>query len=297
MSLFKYLPVERLDVVRNGTIRFTQAGALNDPFELKPYFGEVIAKDRLVEELVNRSMDLGPHLREAYDGLPAEARALISYDQMVAMISASPEAVSSAVGESLRLFFSEYDRHMPAMKMKFYDRLRSDFGILSLTEAANNVLMWSHYASEHRGFLLQFDEAHPFFNQRRGPEDEFYHLRRVNYANRQVFKDLMDLNGDDLLLAKGPQWEYEREWRMILPLPLVGQPLVTPEGDAVYLVPFPPEAISGVVLGGAMTPAVRDELLGVLAEGERYRHVAVYEAVLNEITGGVNVHPYDGVRK
>src|SRR5271157_4663926 len=36
MSLYKYLPPERLDVLRNLCIRFTQPGAQNDPFEFRP---------------------------------------------------------------------------------------------------------------------------------------------------------------------------------------------------------------------------------------------------------------------
>lgn len=36
MSLYKYISPERLDVIRNLRIRFTQPGAQNDPFELRP---------------------------------------------------------------------------------------------------------------------------------------------------------------------------------------------------------------------------------------------------------------------
>jgi hypothetical protein len=36
MSLYKYVPPERLDVLRNLRIRFTQPGAQNDPFEFRP---------------------------------------------------------------------------------------------------------------------------------------------------------------------------------------------------------------------------------------------------------------------
>lgn len=32
-KLYKYLTTDRIDVLRNGTIRFTQPNALNDPFE------------------------------------------------------------------------------------------------------------------------------------------------------------------------------------------------------------------------------------------------------------------------
>jgi len=292
VSIYKYLATERIDVLRNGKIRFTQANALNDPFELSPYFEELIAKSRLLDELTTKPMDLGPHLRQSYEELPAELKSFFSYEQMVGLIAANPEAISSAIGEGLRVVLGVFDQQMPKLKEMFFERLRSEFGILSLTEAPDNVLMWSLYAAEHRGFLIEFDEKHPFFNQRRGPEDEFYHLRRVNYIDRQQFRDIMEVSGEDVLLAKGPEWTYEREWRMVRPLALEETPINTPMG-LVYLVPFPPEAVTGVVLGSRMTPAMRDELISLLAEDVRYQHVALYEAVLNQKTGGVDIKAWE----
>ena len=35
--LFEYIRAERIDVIRNLEIRFTQPDALNDPFELQPH--------------------------------------------------------------------------------------------------------------------------------------------------------------------------------------------------------------------------------------------------------------------
>ena len=36
--LYKYFPIERQDVLRNGLVRFTQPGDFNDPFELHPSY-------------------------------------------------------------------------------------------------------------------------------------------------------------------------------------------------------------------------------------------------------------------
>jgi hypothetical protein len=36
MTVYKYAAPERVDVLRNGRVRFTQAAALNDPFETHP---------------------------------------------------------------------------------------------------------------------------------------------------------------------------------------------------------------------------------------------------------------------
>ena len=44
MTLFKYMRPERIDVVENLEIRFTQPDALNDPFELRPQFESLVAE-------------------------------------------------------------------------------------------------------------------------------------------------------------------------------------------------------------------------------------------------------------
>jgi len=45
MLLYKYLNSERLDVLSNGTIRYTQPMYLNDPHELKPNIDGLVAED------------------------------------------------------------------------------------------------------------------------------------------------------------------------------------------------------------------------------------------------------------
>ncbi|EPJ44297.1 MAG: hypothetical protein OFPII_35920 [Osedax symbiont Rs1] len=38
------------------------------------------------------------------------------------------------------------------------------YGILSMTERIDNLLMWSHYADSHTGFVIGFDPSHDFFD-------------------------------------------------------------------------------------------------------------------------------------
>jgi hypothetical protein len=49
-------------------------------------------------------------------------------------------------------------------------------GIFSLTEDPMHPLMWSHYAGQHFGIVVEFDENHPWFNQKVAPPDDLRHL-------------------------------------------------------------------------------------------------------------------------
>ena len=57
-----------------------------------------------------------------------------------------------------------------------------------------------------------------FFSQRRGHKDEFGFLRRVVYQKEYPsFDPLQSENRENYFLIKSIDWEYEHEWRMLLP--------------------------------------------------------------------------------
>src|SRR5262249_54327569 len=101
---------------------------------------------------------------------------------------------------------------------KFQQILGELIGIFSLSEDAVHTLMWSHYASQHRGIVVEFDESHPWFDQRLAAADEFRHLVKVNYVQNPIPRTWKQLNGADVLYTKSAIWSYEREWRIIRPL-------------------------------------------------------------------------------
>lgn len=40
-----------------------------------------------------------------------------------------------------------------------------DYSVFSVSETHNNLLMWSHYADEHKGILIEFDPRKPIFER------------------------------------------------------------------------------------------------------------------------------------
>lgn len=107
----------------------------------------------------------------------------------------------------------------------------NSFGIISMSETHRNLLMWAHYASEHKGICIGyrtgiFDEI----NKEAGPGDEGHILlRKVNYDSvlfdhehiEAIDKiDLRDENyfewiAERILTTKSHDWMYEKEHRYI----------------------------------------------------------------------------------
>ncbi|WP_305405797.1 DUF2971 domain-containing protein [Photobacterium leiognathi] len=97
-------------------------------------------------------------------------------------------------------------------------------GIISLSETPDNLLMWSHYADNHKGAVIEFtiDENYPFdlFNVCHIPMSSDAILRKVNYRkNRKspLNNSLEDLR-NHYYLTKSDEWIYEKEYRYIFPI-------------------------------------------------------------------------------
>src|SRR5262249_23061629 len=128
------------------------------------------------------------------------------------------------------------------------DKIRNDYGILSLSENRSHLLMWSHYASSHRGFVIGFDTRRKFFTRANGRTSKLepvaYPASRLS-LHRYEPPDFPDVSRF-LLLSKSDQWRYEKEWRMV---GVVANADLTTQGDGVpiHLFRFPPECVTEVI--------------------------------------------------
>jgi hypothetical protein len=171
------------------------------------------------------------------------------------------------------------------------EALQSKVGILSLSEDPTHPLLWAHYAQSHKGFAIEFDTTHAFFNRRRSETDELYHLRKVIYADRSMKgRALTDLDGDDVLVTKASPWSYEAEWRMLVPLDDANE-ILTFEGDTIYLFGFPADAVSGIVLGTRSSEELGARIVRQL--GSSIPHAGIMRATLNGVDQQIVVTPWE----
>lgn len=100
-------------------------------------------------------------------------------------------------------------------------------GITSLSETSRNLLMWSHYASEHKGVCIGYKI--PLITPHKSNSIEPPELRKVNYDSLLFDHEHIDLlketNTDTdeifaqiaerILTTKSEGWSYEKEHRYI----------------------------------------------------------------------------------
>lgn len=257
MKLYKYCHPDRVDILQNRMIRFSQPSVLNDPFELSPYI-ERLASPEFIQELTD----------QVISELQQECPVFKGFS-----LSKMREALASWG----HVFLSESTRD------RVSNRLRNQFdsyGLLCLTEAGNDLLMWSHYADSHQGFAIEFDPANDFFHQKITEEDILRHLRKVSYGKNRPAINLSQETGENVFFTKGEEWGYEKEWRMLMPLNRAETTIETP-GSIAYLFQFSPQAIRSIIFGCRIKRDTQDEILKVLGTKEM-SHVNVYKSAVNQ---------------
>lgn len=101
-------------------------------------------------------------------------------------------------------------------------------GIISVTEDPYNLLMWSHYAFEHSGIVVEIDcENSPFdfkneisrvsLNSGAPEKVRYSNLRPGKVFDEEAINDIFDKKFiKSIALTKSNDWIYEKEYRFIL---------------------------------------------------------------------------------
>ncbi|MEL6438290.1 MAG: DUF2971 domain-containing protein [Cyanobacteria bacterium J06621_8] len=84
-----------------------------------------------------------------------------------------------------------------------------DYGVLALCENPDNLLLWAHYAAEHRGLCLGFE-----WDETQLPQAKEV-IYQTNYRKIDYWLHTEDELAQIALLQKSSDWSYEREYRSI----------------------------------------------------------------------------------
>jgi hypothetical protein len=257
MSVYKYVTPDRVDVLRNGRVRFTQAAALNDPFEAHPCLTV---------------------LRESFEKRERALLKSLGGRFPVHSIGAGEIMIPLKVRDGVA---------------KFQRELATQWPMLSLTRKRNNLLMWPHYADSHRGFVIGFDDENPFFHQE--TPRTMSPLMQVQYSSKRPvvsrFEELADNLHEIVFLTKGDQWSYEEELRMFAKPKAANSVQRDDGGFEIYLFDLEPDIFTEIILGHWMSQREKDEIAALAKE--KYPQIEVYEARLNETDYDLDIVAYE----
>jgi hypothetical protein len=179
--------------------------------------------------------------------------------------------------------------------------VRASVGVLCFASIEDNLLMWAHYANNHAGICIEFDKSADFFNGKyknatksifldETIEDCYKNigeLRKVDYEiERPTYIEPSELEYDtESWFVKSPEWKYEEEQRLLLPLDLAEK---SPGLD----IPFysvEPRIIKSIILGCQMRVSTKKE---VVKQCQRYG-IKVREAFIHSHQFKLHIVDYD----
>ncbi len=131
-------------------------------------------------------------------------------------------------------------------------RASGKHGAICLSRVWDSLAMWSYYADEHRGFVIEFDEEHPAFKEQFGGG-----VVPIVYGNRDMASGKTNLNVPNHLTIKAPVWVHEQEVRIFYHLHDCAQPIMKDE-RLIFLTKYPREAVTQVLCGCRMKPCYKE---------------------------------------
>lgn len=266
-ALYKYLSPARIDVLENLTIRYTQSRALNDPFEAFP---AILHKDKSWYRYRHKQI------------IKDDAKNII-FDS-----TADKKYYLHQRSKEFDNFYECYtDKEWMYQRCQNFINLDSSVqGHLSLSANPDNILMWSHYAQSHEGFVIEFDGDHDYFS---------YGTFPIDYEDERPFLDVTRFGQDaSVLYTKSKDWKYEAEYRKTMVFvekisyedgtSFVPFPEQEPANDdpiltEVKLFDYPKEIIKSIIIGWKSTDELYNEIIAALDKHELRETVTIYRSV------------------
>lgn len=187
--LYKHVPFSdgSLCIIKDGTLKFTPPSEFNDPFGCvygitENHFQSSSELKRLFE-------------RHGWDSISPARR--------IDLARRSKFLQSKAMDDG-----------------SYFENFYTKFGICCLNHNPLNILMWSHYADNHRGILIEFKFSKKELNSDRTFQD-FYPIPVVYseslplISREDRYSENPTLIMQKTVLTKAIDWGYEKEFRIL----------------------------------------------------------------------------------
>lgn len=156
------------------------------------------------------------------------------------------------------------------LKEYYKESIRKTFetiGVHCFSYDPRNILMWSHYANEHKGICVQIERVRDF--------KTLVQVVNVNYSNNYPSINFIKSSVDDIkntILNKSTDWKYEQECRILLP------------GQANTKIDINEDSVVGIIFGCIAPDDLKSFIKEIISERKMMRlsPVKLYEAVQHD---------------
>ncbi len=246
---YKFVPFDRKDILENGLIRFAPIGNFNDPFELEP----------TVTPISRGFLALSDRERQQFrptddDRAFSTARAN--------EVDAYKKKYKTEIGKYGVLSLSSNTSINPLLTVSMPEK----------RDPITNILMWSHYGDDHKGFVIEF----------RADFIDGLSIEEVEYSNKRdflTFEDIEENIFDRVFLKKSIEWSYEQEYRAVLPL----EKCIKKINNDIHLFEIKKSSINSISFGCAMDEEKKTIIKNIIEQDSELNGIALQHAYLSEV--------------
>lgn len=301
MFLYRYRAPTELSFkeLLYNELYFASPPELNDPFDGQYYYefpADVDCWERLLRMAIDSrgflsTVDFKPAAIEISNQCP------ISYTEVL-----NTEILEKVFTKVLTdsLIFKLTATFLSQLVKDFLKQYEPSKGyVVSFSKHQNDPLMWSHYSAQHSGFCLIFRTAAGAIKQQAGtvrtkisPADGVFSSVQTSFRIEEVIYEEQplhlnafwllptsvnhsaSLNDDEkirlnvshrqFLLTKDVSWDYEAEWRALLPQPskFLGGKNEIPSIQRLFY--YEPSQLVGIIFGARCTDSTKAKIESII---------------------------------
>jgi len=248
LFFYKFVPFERKDILQKGFIRLTPAKDFNDPFELVPTITPLSSKwiEYILSVNENKKLKFNDddyeYSYKRSEDLEIKKQLLNNKINKIGILSLSS---NNSINQLLTVAVPEKD------------------------DPRTNLIMWSHYADSHKGFVIEF----------KANFIENIDIKKVEYSNERdiiTFEDIESNTLNKLFFKKSLEWSYEQEYRAIFELSQADKII-----NDIHLFQIDKSKINSITFGCNMSDKNKKTIIDIVNDDNSFSNVNFNHAYLN----------------
>jgi hypothetical protein len=253
LLVYKYCSWDSATRILNDLrLKVTPPAEFNDPFEFMPRMEHQLSQAAF-EDLILGETRIAQ--ATAIGGPPPPSLELIQQ-----FTRADPSLMH-------RLFSISYPQTCRERVQNFCRDVSDGFGVVCFSLNPTNILMWSHYAENHKGVVIGF-QLPPHISDK---------LIRVKYSKERVLFDPAQPIGGEydteiaekIISTKHVNWEYEEEMRIMVKLAGLDSPRLSADGRPLHTLPLAADWIRMVIVGMRVPAVATTDLVSKMSASLR----------------------------
>lgn len=241
------------DIIKTSSLWYANPLTFNDPFDMNPSFRKKYSKREIKAHIKN-----------------------------FIKTSRTAQNVSSEVQEKYRRNYETLsntcEKFVALREKVFYEQI-GICGVLSLSKHNDSILMWSHYADNHKGLVFEFN-----YELQKVILEEFPHkveyIKESGLLSHALMIDERKSQMMTILTTKYTDWSYEGEYRIIN---------IGFQGNK----PFDKKLLTKIIFGLKASTEDMQKMVKLCRENG-FEHVVFEKAEKVEGTFALRMVPYEG---